>query len=74
MTRLLQTTACALLASVIGATATAAPLCPQFLSPDAMPSKYRRLAPVFSGAPSDWIIARDQLKGGLRGRVWRPCP
>ena len=64
MTRLLQTTACALLAGVIGVTATAAPLCPQFLSPDAMPSKYRRLAPVFSGAPSDWIIARDQLKGG----------
>ncbi|MEO1747778.1 MAG: hypothetical protein AAFR27_04025, partial [Pseudomonadota bacterium] len=61
MNRLVRTMALAL-ASSIGATAVnAAPLCPEFASPELMPSKYRKLAPVLSGGPTDWIITNDQM-------------
>lgn len=39
----------------------ASPLCDAFTSADAMPSKYRKLAPVLSGASTDWIITSDQM-------------
>ncbi|MCG7493020.1 hypothetical protein MHM86_05655 [Thalassobius sp. Cn5-15] len=42
--------------------ATAAPLCDAFTSADQMPHKYRKLAPVLSGSPTDWIITADQMK------------
>jgi hypothetical protein len=48
-------------ALVLAQAAQAAPLCDAFLSADAMPAKYRKLAPVLSGAATDWIITQDQL-------------
>lgn len=46
------------------APATSAPLCAEFQSPDLMPKKYRKLAPVISGRSGDWILTRDQMKSG----------
>ncbi len=42
-------------------TVFSAPLCDEFSSPDTMPKKYKKLAPVLSGHPSDWIIPVDQM-------------
>ncbi|MCH2164452.1 MAG: hypothetical protein MK098_07345 [Marinovum sp.] len=39
----------------------AAPLCDAFASADAMPKKYRKLAPVLSAGPADWILTQDQM-------------
>lgn len=41
--------------------AQAAPLCPEFTSKESMPKKYRKLAPVLSAGPNDWIITADQM-------------
>ncbi len=50
-------------AALIAATsAPAAPLCDAFASAETMPSKYRKLAPVLSDGPADWIITADQMK------------
>ena len=46
---------------VAAAPLTAAPLCPEFNSADAMPKKYKKLAPVISGAPTDWIFTVDHM-------------
>ncbi|MBO9401194.1 hypothetical protein [Shimia sp. R9_3] len=47
--------------SICATTAHAAPLCSEFRSPDTMPKKYRKLAPVLSGSPTDWVITADQM-------------
>ena len=61
MTRLVRTMALALASSILTTGVHAAPLCPEFTSPDLMPSKYRKLAPVLSGGSTDWIITADQM-------------
>ncbi len=42
--------------------ATAEPICTQLMSPDTMPKKYKKLAPVLSDADGGWIITNDQLR------------
>lgn len=51
----------ALAVGVAADTAIAAPLCDAFSSPDAMPKKYKKLAPVLAGNAQDWIITQDQM-------------
>lgn len=53
----------AALALTIGLTqaAQASPICAEFTDPDALPKKYRRLAPVLSSTDTGWIFTQDQL-------------
>ncbi len=48
-------------AMICGGSLSAAPLCDAFASSETMPKKYRKLAPILSGAPNDWIITKDQM-------------
>lgn len=50
------------LATVLSTPAIAAPICAEFSSPEAMPKKYAKYAPVLSDGPDGWIIARDQMR------------
>ena len=61
MTNTIRALAIALASSIAATAVNAAPLCPEFASPDLMPSKYRKLAPVLSGGLTDWIITDDQM-------------
>lgn len=44
----------------------AAPYCSAFLDPEAMPSRYARLAPVLSDRTTGWIFTQDQLNSSYK--------
>ncbi len=61
MKTIIKTTALALICACGATSLAAAPVCSQFASPDTMPKKYRKLAPVINNAADGWIITQDQL-------------
>lgn len=48
--------------SLYAGTAIAAPICAALTTPDTMPKRYAKYAPVFSDGPEGWIIDQDQMK------------